>query len=69
MLGFDRAGAAVANGLKLGVCEWIKEEGAGDEKQRAKAANVHQLSIVGLWGGGICHLNVKWWKANGGAQS
>jgi hypothetical protein len=45
MLGFDRAGAAVANDLKLGVCGRMKEEGAGNEQQRAKAANGHQYQL------------------------
>ncbi len=48
MLGFDRAGAAVADDLKLGVCGGMKKEGTGEEQQRTKAANGHQMSIVGL---------------------
>jgi hypothetical protein len=48
MLGFDRAGAAVANDLKLGICGRMKEEGAGDEQQRAKAANGHQYQLYGF---------------------
>jgi hypothetical protein len=45
VLGFDRAGAAVANDLKLGVCGRMEEKGAGDEQQRAKAANGHQFQL------------------------
>jgi hypothetical protein len=45
MLGFDRAGTAVADDLKLGVGWRMKEEGAGNEQQRAKAANVHQYQL------------------------
>jgi hypothetical protein len=45
MLGFDRARSAVANDLKLGVCWQMKEQGAGNEQQRAKAANVHQYQL------------------------
>jgi hypothetical protein len=45
MLGFDRAGSAVANDRKLGLCGRMKEEGTGNEQQRAKAANVHQYQL------------------------
>src|SRR5205823_14378135 len=48
MLRFNRAGAAVADDLKLGVCGRMKEEGAGDEQQRAKAANDHQCQLYGF---------------------
>jgi hypothetical protein len=50
VLGFDWAGAAVANDLKLGVCG-RKKESAGDEQQRAvnqgtaNAANGHQSQL------------------------
>ena len=39
------AGTAVAHDLKLGVCWRMKEQGAGDKQQRAKAANVHQYQL------------------------
>jgi hypothetical protein len=45
VLGLDRAGAAVANDLKLGVCGWMKEEGACDKQQRAEATNGHQYQL------------------------
>jgi hypothetical protein len=45
MLGFDGAGAAVADDLKLCVRGRMKEEGTGDKQQRAKAANVHQCQL------------------------
>jgi hypothetical protein len=46
MLGFDRAGAAVADDLKLRVRLRMEEEGASCQKQEGDgAANVHESRL------------------------
>ncbi|WP_433983454.1 hypothetical protein RBB78_19695 [Tunturiibacter empetritectus] len=64
MLGFDGAGAAVADDLKLGVRGCEKQGGAGEEQEGGEFAYViHSVPIVG-----VRRWSVVIWVSGGGVR-